>query len=224
MKKRRIPKSLLYIFTLSFDGIISYVSAQEAETKQIVDDMECDCTIVPFKPTPPCFELCYIEYASKASASALIEILGLPADLAAKVTSLNDFGVQIVQADMISTTGEASEIQLVSDSGNVTYMAAGLYEDSGKLKIVAEKNRFDVDSYSVISVPADLTSISEDGVLTNWAEPNAVETPASWNFVGPQAFRPSAYWSDVDFSDEELQRLRNMMKNASEDELRSLHE
>jgi len=49
---------------------------------------DCDCTIVPFKPNPPCFERCAAKILSQANFEQLTTIFGLPAPLSNKIVSL----------------------------------------------------------------------------------------------------------------------------------------
>lgn len=207
-----------------FCSQIAISDAQESETKKVLGNAKCDCTIVPFKPSPPCFELCYVKYASQANASTLTEVLGLTEELAKKLTNLNELGVQVAPIAMASATFMDREIKLYTDAGFESYTTAGVYEDMGKLKIIAEKNRFDSSPYSAVSVPAELTSVSENGVLTAWALSEEIETPKNWGFNGPESFRPSTYWTDTLITTDELSIVRNAMENLSVESLRSLHD
>lgn len=95
--------------------------------------------IVPFEPSPPCFELCYVKYAAQANASSLISILGLSNTLASKISNLDNYGVQFAQIGMSAVNPSSEVIMVYTVDGFVPFVTAGVYEDSGALKIVAEK-------------------------------------------------------------------------------------
>jgi len=48
---------------------------------------DCDCTIVPFKPDPPCFQKCAGKILSEASVTQLTTIMGLDSALAQKIVA-----------------------------------------------------------------------------------------------------------------------------------------
>lgn len=45
-------------------------------------DTPCDCTEFPFRPNPPCVDVCTAKYMAIASADDLREVFGLPNDVA----------------------------------------------------------------------------------------------------------------------------------------------
>ena len=72
------------IFVLVFVCIQSNALAQE-----------CDCTIAPFKPDPPCFDKCCVAIITRASAQDLKEFLGLPAGLAERIKKISEEGERL---------------------------------------------------------------------------------------------------------------------------------
>ena len=52
----------------------------------------CDCTILPFKPDPPCFEQCVPKILSSASYSDLTTKYGLPHDIANRIINAREQG------------------------------------------------------------------------------------------------------------------------------------
>lgn len=60
----------------------------------------CDCSKVPFKPSPPCFSICAGKLLGNATREQLVELLGLDTDIADRIfwhaqdhpiSSLRDF-------------------------------------------------------------------------------------------------------------------------------------
>ena len=50
---------------------------------------ECDCKTYPFKPDPPCFEDCCVKFLNRAYTSDLQRVLGVDAQIAAKIYSVS---------------------------------------------------------------------------------------------------------------------------------------
>lgn len=75
---------------------------------------DCDCTRAPYKPDPPCSELCIPKVFSRATEKQLVTIFKLPADVSRKIvgyparasaTSLNDY------KNFVLTSGEIKDIK-----------------------------------------------------------------------------------------------------------------
>ena len=75
---------------------------------------DCDCTKAPYKPDPPCSEVCIPKVLSQANEIQLVTIFKLPADVSRKIvrypartsaTSLNDY------KDLVLTSGEIKIIK-----------------------------------------------------------------------------------------------------------------
>jgi hypothetical protein len=49
---------------------------------------QCDCTIYPFKPDPPCAQMCSAKLLAGSNYSTLVNVLGLKPDTARKVTTI----------------------------------------------------------------------------------------------------------------------------------------
>jgi hypothetical protein len=45
----------------------------------------CDCTIIPFKPDPPCFQQCVTTITSQASYAELTGKYGVPSNIATRI-------------------------------------------------------------------------------------------------------------------------------------------
>jgi hypothetical protein len=80
-----------------------------------------------------------VKYAAQANASSLISILGLSNTLASKISNLDNYGVQFAQIGMSAVNPSSEVIMVYTVDGFVPFVTAGVYEDSGALKIVAEK-------------------------------------------------------------------------------------
>ena len=66
----------------------------------LVRAQKCDCTITPFKPTPPCFDVCTLSLLARANLIDLHFAFGLKEETAKKLlawqkghqpTSLDDY-------------------------------------------------------------------------------------------------------------------------------------
>lgn len=62
--------------------LLSQVAALPAE--------ECDCTIYPFSPDPPCFDECVASLLAIASEEDLLEFLKLDKDVAERIKELDE--------------------------------------------------------------------------------------------------------------------------------------
>ena len=51
-------------------------------------DTPCDCTMFPFQPNPPCFDVCTPKYMAIASAEDLSNVFGLPNDVANTISKI----------------------------------------------------------------------------------------------------------------------------------------
>ena len=49
---------------------------------------DCDCTIFPFKPDPPCFDICTAKSLSVATVSELVKIAGIDSNIARLIVSI----------------------------------------------------------------------------------------------------------------------------------------
>lgn len=49
---------------------------------------DCDCTIFPFKPDPPCFDICTAKHLAVATASELETIVGIDSNIARRIASI----------------------------------------------------------------------------------------------------------------------------------------
>ena len=49
---------------------------------------DCDCTIFPFKPDPPCFDICTAKHLAVATASELKTIAGIDSNIARIIASI----------------------------------------------------------------------------------------------------------------------------------------
>jgi len=49
---------------------------------------DCDCTIFPFKPDPPCFDICTAKHLAAATASELQTIAGIDSNIAQLISSI----------------------------------------------------------------------------------------------------------------------------------------
>ena len=49
---------------------------------------DCDCTIFPFKPDPPCFNICTAKYLAVATASELEKIAGIDTNIARVIAGI----------------------------------------------------------------------------------------------------------------------------------------
>lgn len=70
---------------------------------------ECDCKKAPFRPNPPCGEICIPKTLAQANEYQLVSILNLPADLSkkimeypnrAKATSLEQYKTVLSSSEM----------------------------------------------------------------------------------------------------------------------------
>ena len=59
---------------------------------------ECDCTIYPYRPDPPCFSICTAGLISNISEQDARNILGLQAQFAKRVADLAGRGYQNLEA------------------------------------------------------------------------------------------------------------------------------
>jgi hypothetical protein len=49
---------------------------------------DCDCTIVPFKPDPPCFDICTAKHLAVATASELETIAGIDPNISRLIAGI----------------------------------------------------------------------------------------------------------------------------------------
>ena len=49
---------------------------------------DCDCTIFPFKPDPPCFDVCTAKHLAVATASELMTIAGIDSNIARLIAGI----------------------------------------------------------------------------------------------------------------------------------------
>jgi hypothetical protein len=49
---------------------------------------DCDCTIFPFKPDPPCFDICTAKHLAVATTSELETIAGIDSNIAQIISSI----------------------------------------------------------------------------------------------------------------------------------------
>ena len=57
-------------------------------------DAQCDCTIFPFKPNPPCHKECSVAILQRASSSSLQKLLGIKDDTAQKIVAARNNGAR----------------------------------------------------------------------------------------------------------------------------------
>jgi hypothetical protein len=89
---------------------------------------ECDCTIVPFQPNPPCFQQCVSKILSKATYSELTGIFKLPEDVSKKIISLREQG-GTSSSDWYKKALSASEISHIDTAfKNVSQYAVDKFE------------------------------------------------------------------------------------------------
>jgi hypothetical protein len=79
LAQRFIPGLVLLVISFS----VACQSAPAADTP------ECDCTIFPFLPNPPCFDRCTVKHLAIAPVSDLEKVFGLPADVAKKIGDIS---------------------------------------------------------------------------------------------------------------------------------------
>jgi len=53
---------------------------------------ECDCTIIPFKPDPPCFKQCVGKILASASHAEMTGKYGIPDDIADRIIDVREHG------------------------------------------------------------------------------------------------------------------------------------
>jgi hypothetical protein len=101
---------------------------------------ECDCTITPFKPNPPCFATCTAKLVSEANFKQLTKIFRVPEVVSQKIMELPnrsnattlDAYKKVLSEDEISTVKKVFE--------NVTHnQLETFYKDRERNRISVER-------------------------------------------------------------------------------------
>ena len=208
-------QSTLLVFLMLSSIIVSVSKASDT----------CDCTKWPYRPAPPCFDVCFVETASSADSATLQKILGLDKDLAIKVTSLDDLDVSLsifTQAwERSKLTG--SRVELPNGSNVGTVMGYYRLPSTDQFYFAADN----AQTNSVVGIPVtgamstDSNSI-EESIKLNPHTPvyYAVDQP-SWTgeTIDIQKI-PS--WTSRQLNTDELQILRSKMKGITQSQFQEL--
>lgn len=145
------------MINLRFALLIGVAVLQQLSSTAAANE-SCDCNIHPFLPTPPCFKVCYVGAASKASSESLQKVLGISENLANKISNLDEIGTSFSAVAEIwqQHNLEGSNIQLAN--GNKLGELVGYYRTAGTNQI-----HFAVQSAQTNS----LLGIPVDGTTTN---------------------------------------------------------
>ncbi len=88
--------------------ILVFMSAQKIMAE------DCNCTIFPFKPDPPCFKICATSLIDKATIEELEFIVGLDKDVAQRSVSFAKKG-PVESLDMYKQVLSEKEFQMLEN-------------------------------------------------------------------------------------------------------------
>ena len=182
--------------------------------KSIAEE-DCDCYDFPFRPEPPCFQLCYVPTAARASAAILESVLGLDPDLAQKISTLSELGIALAtlgSSDKNKNLQGRSPRVTTPDGdwiGNVSGVIGQPGSPSYSLVLAS------ADEYRATRLPVDRTTIGSDGGFLAWvSDTQVVPTDGRWQFEGGQV-QQFPVWEYSFLTEAELEILRNKMQGIS---------
>ena len=198
--------------------IIVIVSVTAIAPKPIAIEL-CDCYIFPFRPDPPCANVCDVRIAAGASAVDLENVLGLDPELAMKVSTLSELGIALATLGSSDKNRnlQSRSRRVTAPDGDWVGNVSGVIGQPGSLSYSLVVTSADPDNskYLTIALPVNRTTMSSDGGFLAWVSDTDIKpTDGRWVFDGGQV-HPFPVWESSFLTEAELEILRNKMEGIS---------